>query len=309
LISADPFSLRDLPSDRQAAPYLPFTAPYRMAMGVSALDPDSWIELDRDYAETLALKRTLLATRHEAVFAALPDAAAASEELLATLTAHLLRRFPQLFERRADRVLNKLTDEAWDVAHPTLHPLELAGRLVQEDFCLLLPDATTHRLAAASLCFPSRWHLSEKLGHPLSAIHGPVPLYAERLGSPVDGFLARLQPHNPVWRLNWMVHDDPSLFQPVRSPSPEPITRENAGELLWLRVERQTLRRLPQSAAVIFTIRTHLTPLAAAIATRQAAAELAATIRSMPPEIRAYRQMDGFEPALFDWLADRAVSV
>ena len=34
---------------------------------------------------------------------------------------------------------------------------------------------------AGVLCFPSRWRLMEKIGKPLSAVHGPVPLYADRL--------------------------------------------------------------------------------------------------------------------------------
>ena len=177
-----------------------------------------------------------------------------------------------------------------------------SGRLVQEDFCILLPAASTYSLAAASLCFPSRWRLAEKLGHGLGAIHGPVPGYGERLEAAVDRFLGMLQPEKPVWRLNWFIHDDPSLFQPVRRPSAHRIGAEDAGDHLWLRVERQTLRRLAASGAVIFTIRTHLTPLARAIRTEGDAADLAATIRGMPAIMRAYRQMEGFEAGLLGWL-------
>jgi hypothetical protein len=293
--------------DRDGAPYLPFgNGPYRLAMGLRPLDPDAWIAVNGDYDAYLAQKRALLAARHAEVFAALPEAADGAAELLAALGAHLVQRHPALFERRGDELLNRSTDEVWDLEHPALHPLDVAGRLVQEDFCLLLPAGATHRLAAASLCFPSRWRLAEKLGEPLGTIHAPVPSYAERLQSPVDGFLSRLQPHNPVWRLNWFLHDDPALFQPARRPPAEPITPHTAGDRLWLRVERQTLRRLPASAAVIFSIRTHLTPLAAAIRTQAAAADLAATLRSMPAALREYRQTESFEAALLSWLDARA---
>lgn len=115
-----------------------------------------------------------------------------------------------------------------------------------------------------------------------------------------------MQPGRLVWRLNWFVHDDPALFQPVRQPSAVKIGPENAGENLYLRVERQTLRRLPGSGAVIFTIRTHLTPLGRAIRSKRAAADLAATLRSMPDSVRAYRQTADFEGALLTWLDARA---
>ena len=293
--------------DAPAAPYLPFDGgPYRPTMGLKPLAPEDWIEITDDLAGELARKQALLETRHDEVFAALPEAEPASQELLVLLVAHLCRAHPALFERSGDHVLSKATGERWNLAQPPLHPLELAGRLVQEDFCVLLRDSPTHRLVAATLCSPSRWRLAEKLGRGMGVIHGPVPLYAERLAAPVDRFLAALQPDRLVWRLNWFIHDDPTLFQPVRRPSAGPIGRDEIGERLYLRVERQVLRRLPHSDAVIFTIRTHLTPLGRAIGTQRAAADLAATIRSMPPAVRDYRQIGDFEANLLAWLDARA---
>ena len=37
-----------------------------------------------------------------------------------------------------------------------------------------------------------------------------------------------------------------------------PVTAENAGWRLHVRVERETLSRLPRSRAILFTIRTHI---------------------------------------------------
>ena len=61
------------------------------------------------------------------------------------------------------------------------------------------------------MCFPSRWTLSEKVGQNLSAIHGPVPGYAEALGGPVEALFNRLHPDRPVWRLNWTILDTNEL--------------------------------------------------------------------------------------------------
>ena len=63
-------------------------------------------------------------------------------------------------------------------------------------------------------------------------------------------------------RFNWTIHDRPDLFQPTggaRRAHEVPPARY--GESLWLRVERQTLRRLPRAGDVLFTIRTYRTPL------------------------------------------------
>lgn len=289
--------------DGGIAPYLPFDGGrFRLMMGLMPLPVDAWIELGRTLANDLAAKRKLLQTRHDEVFAALPEGDGAAFELLDLLAQHLPRHHADTFTRDGDHLVNAATGESWDVAHPPLHPLDLAGRLVPEDLCILQPDGTTFRLVAASVCSPARWRLSEKIGRPLGAVHDPVPGYAEKLQRPVDRFFASIKPEKPVWRLNWGIVDDPAPFQPVARQRAMTITAENASERLWLRVERQTMRRLPASDAVVFTIRTYVTPLGAAIRSSVAAAELAAIIRDMPEAMRRYKQIAPLALPLLAWL-------
>ncbi|HEX6841573.1 MAG TPA: DUF3445 domain-containing protein, partial [Stellaceae bacterium] len=169
---------------------------------------------------------------------------------------------------------------------------------------LLKGSGDVYRLVAASLCSPARWRLADKLGHPLAEIHAPVAGYAAKLAAPVDRFFATLKAGRLVWRLNWSIHDDPAPFQPV-APPPKLITAATAGERLWLRVERQTLHRLPATGAVVFTIRTHITRLDAALGDRAAAAELAAALRDMPEDSRRYKHIAPFVAPLLDWLDSR----
>jgi dimethylamine monooxygenase subunit A len=292
---------------QDSAPYLPFDGGrFRLMMGLMPLPPGDWIEIDRHFAAALAAKRALLETRHDEVFAALAAAEAPAAEVLALLGAHLPRHHAAIFRRDGDLLRNLATAETWDVAQSRLHPLDLAGRLVQEDLCLLLPQSESYRLVGASLCSPNRWRLADKLGTALTALHGPVPGYATALAPAVDRFLARLKPEKPVWRLNWGIADDPAPFQPAPAPAPAPITAATAGDRLWLRVERQTLRRLPSTGAILFTIRTHITPLGAAIAGAEAAAELAAALRAMPAEMQDYKRIAPIAPALLAWLDRRA---
>jgi hypothetical protein len=289
------------------APYLPFAGGgFRLTMGLLPLREAQWLELDDALAAQLAEKRALLADRHDEVFAARPECDAPAGELLTLLAQHLPLHHPQIFRREGARLANLVTGEDWDVAQPGLHPLDLCGRLVQEDFCLMQRDGDRHILTGASLSAPARWRLADKIGHALGEIHAPVAGYEAALARPVDRFFDHLKPERLVGRLNWGIVDSPARFQPVTVAAAEVITAAAAGERLWLRVERQTLRKLPATAAVVFTIRTHITRLDRAVATPEAAADLASAIVAMPIEMQRYKQIAPFAPALLAWLAARA---
>lgn len=49
----------------------------------------------------------------------------------------------------------------------------------------------------------------------MRSIHMPVPLYEEKIGDTVKHFMNRLKVSKPVWRANWAIVDDPTLFQPL----------------------------------------------------------------------------------------------
>jgi Haem-dependent oxidative N-demethylase, alpha subunit-like len=294
---------------RVAPNYLPFAdGTYRLSMGLTSLPERQWLEFGPGFGAYLAAKRTLLASRHGEVFAALPVADSAAAELLALLAQHLCAHHPDLFRRDDEHLINSATGERWLLEDPVLHPLDLAGRLVAEDLCIVQPMSGQYVLTGASLCFPNRWHLAEKLGQPLDAIHVPVPGYAEQLASKVNQFIAGLKPARLFGRANWGIASDPMLFQPVAPPLAAAVTAENAGERLWLRIERQTLRRLPQSGAVIFTIHTEITRLDHALAGPRRAADLAAAIRDMTPATQRYKDIAPFAEALLPWLDARAAA-
>lgn len=286
--------------------YLPFAGgPYRMTMGLMALKPADWIEIDSRYAAEIALRKSLLDERRCDVLAALPGSEAACREVLDQLAGFLPERFPDRFERAGAELVNRDSGERWTVDGDVHDPLDIAGRLVQEDLCILQEVEGEPRLTAAVLCFPNRWRLSDKLGRPMPAIHAPVPSYAERLGKPVDRFIGMLAPERPVWRLNWSLTDDPALFQPVghgRLDTDPDITPENAGARITLRIERQTLRRLPRTGAVLFTIRTHQRPLEALADRPQELGRLAEAVRGLPDDTVRYKSIAPFREALLEYL-------
>lgn len=248
-------------------------------MGLNALDPADWLWRDAHFADEIAERQALLAQHRDQVLAMLPEAAPAVAELVAMVEAHLgLAPVP----------------EAGLAA--------LAG-LAQEDFCLMQaqPDSA-YALTAALLCFPAHWRLAEKLGRRLSEIHAPVPGFNQRLGAPADRFFTNLRAERPVWRANWSVVESPALFHPQPREPRADLTAENAGRLLWLRVERQTLRRLPQSGAVVFTIRTLVPQLGELVATPGIAAALAERLRELEPGMAGYKGLPAMREPLLAYL-------
>lgn len=295
-----------LPTAKTYYPFQP--GPFRMAMNLHPLPLAEWIELDTDLPAQLAEKRQLLCERPAEVFAALPQAQTGSGETLTLLIAHLTTYFPAIYQCEGATLVNQATAERWDLAASSLHPLDLAGRLVQEDLCLMQHDPTSgiYRLVAASLCFPSRWRLQEKLGHSLATIHEPTPHYRETLATPMDRAFDKLKAERPVWRLNWSVVDDGTLFQPTghgRTDYETDITAENAGDKLWLRIERQTLRRLPQSNDILFTIRVYSNPLHTLRDKPEIAQQLAAAIAGLDEAMRDYKSLRPLHAATLAWLA------
>ena len=102
----------------------------------------------------------------------------------------------------------------------------------------------------------------------------------EKLQPSLDRFFRRLSPSSPVERNNWIIQVLPPTAAPTPFPleelawaegtygpedmfgtGPRPMPPNPLPERMRLRVERQTLRRLPRTGAIVFTIRVYLTPL------------------------------------------------
>lgn len=282
---------------------------FQLSLGIKEIDPAEWIEVDRHYDAQIAEKRRLLAERPGEVFDALPESLPAQSECLDLVLRSLGEHHPGMVAVDARTVAVQRTGEVHDREAFADRPLDLAGRLVQEDLCLMAPTGESYRLIAASLCFPSRWRLADKLGRPMAAIHKPVPGFNERLARPVDRFFARIAPGQLYMRLNWSVMDDPTLFQPAghgRSGINGAVTAENAGETVWLRVERQTFVRLPGTGVLVFGIKTVVDPLAALAGRPDLAAALRGTLADMPDDMHRYKSMAPFLPALVAWLERNA---
>jgi len=266
-------------------PYLPFMdgpapagpAAFRWRLGVRPLDLADWVELGPDADAAIEAKARLMAEHPGTVFAVLDDRVAdEGREVADVLVDHLRRRWP---ERYGDAILD-----------PALHPLDAAARLVPEDLVLLVERNGRLVFGGGSVCFPNRWDLRSKLGLTMAGVHAPVDRLNEQLEAPIDGFLERLTPERSFWRLGWGVLDTADWYTPVDGTGARRPPRPALGEYV-LRVERETLRRFPQTGCVLFTIRTYVTALLAPAASPAVAARLSAALSSLPDDVRGYKDL------------------
>jgi len=219
----------------------------RRLPGVQPLDIKDWILVDDAYARQMAYRDHLMTNKPEAVLATCSEASDAVAELLDVLLSHL--NTVDGYEVQDKRM--KRPDGEFV---PTDHygQMETIGRLLQQDFCVLNKTGDEHVLKAAALCFPASWRLDQKIGKPLGAIHSPVSSYDAVLARKVQKMLDLMRPEQALWRANCLIYSNPDLFQPQRR-----IDRPDLyGAQKWVRVERQTLRKLPQTGAVVFGIHT-----------------------------------------------------
>ena len=296
------------------SPYFPFTGePYAPSMGVKPLDPAQWIEPDARLADDLAAKRSILEQSSALALATSTDPkldavyAVAAAELLESLVANLVQYHPNHYVQESMGIRIRTTGTR--IEFPPLHSpttteqlLRSTAALIQEDVCLLSP-APRAQLAAGVVCFPSRWNIAEKVGLDASAIHAPVPGFTASLAQPTTHFLDRITPERSFWRLNWTIHDSDLRFAPHPVPGRTDLTPENVLSSTFLRIERQTLRRLPRSGFVAFTIRTYIDRLDGVVAAADRRERLRRTLASMPDEAIAYKGMATFIRPLLQALA------
>jgi hypothetical protein len=239
-------------------------------IGLKPIEAADWIEIDEDYEAQLREKRRLYAAHEPLVFVAEPGTQEAQAEVLALLGAHLGAHFPERF--RADGLPAAEPPDPAVGDLRAMPPLKAASLLVQEDLILMRRGADGWRLAAGSLCFPSSWVLTEKFGKPLDTIHGPVPGFGPgtRPAALIERMFDNLQ-GPPVERYNWSIQAGDALYHPLSRVERDDRavhrpTRFPGGDVAahaFIRVERQTLRKLPACGDILFTIRIHLDPLRA----------------------------------------------
>lgn len=286
--------------------YMPFDkGRFRLSMGIISLNLDEWLEPDEYYYRELLEKEALLANQNNEVFQSKKGSQLAQQEVLDLIIDYMNTFHSELVRIDGDKIFIDGIKRNFSRKEFAEMPLNLAGRIVQEDLCLMAPGDTGYTLEAASLCFPSRWRLIDKIGKRMVDIHSPVPDYENKLARPVDRFFDKLDINKPVWRVNWSLTDDPDLYQPIRKTSTDysrSINSKNAGDLIFLRCERQTLRRLPNTGWILFSIKTYVDKVSALACQPEALVDLAHSVKNMSADMQQYKNIAPYRKQLLEYL-------
>lgn len=219
-----------------------------------------------------------------------------------------------MFEKTPTGITNKVTAETFNITQRPLpeDPMVTAGRLVQDDLALMIerPDGEYY-LLAGSIFLAGFWRFSDKFGMALSEIHtsGDVPHYREKLEKGMMNFFRRLKPEEPVLRNNYFIQVDDALPWSYSIGSEDSPTvswntaeKNRAIEHHFFRTERQSLRRLPRSGAVAFTIRTYFHPITEIVKEPYVPGRLASAIRSWGDDVSRYKGKEKYEEVLLEYL-------
>lgn len=254
--------------------HAPWEESAEFRIGLRPIAPDAWFEGGE--ADPAARKDPLLASHPHDVWAETEGSRPAQAELLDLVGAAL----------------------GQPIAAEGRPPLLAAARAVADDLCLMEKPGGVWRLTALSLSAGSFFSAGDVIGKSLAELHGPVTGFQERLLARVTRIFDGLRDDLVLERRNWSVVSSPDLFIPDPAPMRAAISGiapTAAADALRVRVERQTLRRLPHTGAVVFTIRVWIDPLSAICADPARRALFAQAWRTAAPEFRAYKRLELYD--------------
>jgi len=254
-----------------------------LKMGLQFCPEAEWLPHDDIFgnghsrAQQIALKNKLFDDIYGDVFATINLGDDASQECWELIAAYA--------KDYLDTVLPPLDDR---------HPLEAAARSIPEDLAIISPvmnagtAAPEWVLSAGAIAFPAHWVLNDKIAKPMATVHAPVPDYKTRLEVPVNRFFNNMKSGSITCRFNWSLQIGQELFTPRRNARPSSDTTTKIDQV-YVRIERQTLRKLPGSGHILFTIRTNLESLGNWLAVDGALASLGQMLEDLPDAQRQYK--------------------
>ncbi|KAI2609457.1 mannosyl transferase [Hypoxylon fragiforme] len=297
-------------------PYRPFRygPKYNVTMGLRSIKHTDWIELDNHYPRYHADKAQRIQERGSKCCRTAPEAFPAAVELLEELADYLPSRYPSMYKRTDVGIDNLWSGESFDIVTRPLpeDPMQTCARLVQDDLAIMIEkEDSQYYLLAGAVLLAGFWRLEDKYQMPLSEIHtsGSVPQYKEKLEKGMMNFFRRLKPEEMVARNNYFFQVDDAL------PWSWSIGSEDAEEVSWgtaekdravshhyFRSERQSLRRLPKSGGVVFTIRTYFHPVTEIAEEDYVPGRLASAIRSWGDDVSRYKGKEKYGDVLLEYL-------
>ncbi len=267
------------------------------------------LDLGEDHVPFMAAKRARMAGRPAQFFDSLRESLPVQTELLSLIVSNLRAHHGARFRIDDDHVHDMLDGTSHRLDDAAREPIEIAADIVEEDLILLDERDDDIVVIAASNAYSTTRRIVSCVGRSMRFAHEMVPGLNSSLGGRIDRVLGNLKIDMPAVRYNWAVVLNKERLaastQPVDSKS-EILHADHrgAGELLWIRSERQKFIRLPETGKVAFLLYTYSDPLSAISQDFESLTAIHRLLGEYSDERLRYSGMASFREPLMRWLAE-----
>lgn len=230
------------------------------------MEPDWWLEIENTYISRIKERKQLFKEYGDMVLQYLPGSEPACKEIMEMCLQFYCTRYPAYFSLSDDKKTfhNGILKEDTDIK--SMHPLHVILNNIPEDFAIMLRNEEDgmYYFRAGVICSSLGWNVGTKIGLQLKDIHKPIPDYKEKMSFSMDRYFSKMPTNGPIQRGSWGLEVETPLFMPPGDPHEK--YRETQKEDLtidecYLRVDWQTLRRIPLSGAIVFNFKALFTPV------------------------------------------------
>ncbi|KAL7628506.1 hypothetical protein AAE478_000021 [Parahypoxylon ruwenzoriense] len=247
--------------------FRPFKPIYYITMALKSANPSDLIIIDRNYVSRIRGRQVTMANHAGHALGCIQPGLEAVQEVYSYLLGEYLpTKYPTLFSRDDKLFQNRITGASLPLLTPDdpIAVLRSLGETVEDDMFFLRETPDGHQCIAFVCCCPSGFDPATKLGKTLKEIHEPVPSY-EKIGLSMERYFSRLEVGKSAARVNWSVTTNPDLFNVSGNHVNEGDQIEENIDVdidkARVRMELQTLTRMPKTRAILFSFKTYLYPV------------------------------------------------
>jgi hypothetical protein len=248
--------------------YMPFRYPYHQTMALVKLDMNHWGIVDNEYhkfmtEKAIAFSNYDIEKLEDSIFYNKEEGNLKSDAVFKEfgefVVDHYTHRFPKLFGRCGKIIYNRLMNETYNLE--TDDPFLIATRISMEDFYLVTKDENLdkHKCIGVSVAFGGGgFPITPIVGQSMDDVHKKVPYYESKLKKSMNKWFDKFV--EPFERASWHIVWDRDLQCSELYSKSRELSEEEYLEYIKtvplekfdVRIERQTLIKLPKTQAIVF---------------------------------------------------------
>jgi len=257
---------------------LPIISKSKSKVFTGRANVENWISLDSSYNKCITMRKNLLKTNGDNIIQYKNISESACRETFKYILAFILKKYPYVFNIKCyngkSYLCNKITKSNYRIddlltCNPT-RLLKIICNSIQEDINIIQKIGEEYCLTATLTTCPVGWDPKERIGETMEILHRDAPGWERGKGAYAKGITSSLDKivvgEAIVKRANLFIFNTDKHFILEYNPSiPSAADIGNKAGFryidLYLRREYQTFIRLPESYAILFTVKTYMEPI------------------------------------------------